>query len=104
MCDCYSHRCEDCENVISMHIADFCVPREVVHVLCPECLRKRTRANEVWSYVLAHKGTPLALELVTDWGHIVRKHGDRWYELRSMIGRAVGIWCDDAKGHGIHLN
>ena len=36
MCDCYFPKCENCDNEISVHIADFCVKRETVKVYCPK--------------------------------------------------------------------
>jgi hypothetical protein len=36
MCDCYWSRCEEtpCRTIVPVHIGDFCVPRERVHVRC----------------------------------------------------------------------
>ncbi len=34
MCDCYSHKCECCEELIPMHIADFEFPREDFKIWC----------------------------------------------------------------------
>ena len=43
MCNCYTTKCEDCETEISVHVADFCVPRSAVKVWCPACVRSRGR-------------------------------------------------------------
>ncbi len=34
MCDCYGHRCECCDELIPMHIADFDYKREAFRVWC----------------------------------------------------------------------
>lgn len=34
MCDCYSHKCEVCDELIPMHIGDFKFPREYFRVWC----------------------------------------------------------------------
>lgn len=34
MCDCYSHKCEVCEETIPMHINDFDDPRDAFKVWC----------------------------------------------------------------------
>ena len=34
MCDCYSHKCELCEELIPMHIGDFEFPREDFKIWC----------------------------------------------------------------------
>lgn len=34
MCDCYEQKCEACDEMILVHIADFCTPRENLQVFC----------------------------------------------------------------------
>ncbi len=34
MCDCYSHKCELCDELIPMHIGDYKFPREDFRVWC----------------------------------------------------------------------
>lgn len=34
MCDCYWQKCEQCDEMIPVHIADFCTPRENIEVFC----------------------------------------------------------------------
>ena len=34
MCDCYGHRCECCEELVPMHIANFKFPRSNFRVWC----------------------------------------------------------------------
>lgn len=36
MCDCYDHKCYECEEQVPMHIADFDYPRSDFKVWCPE--------------------------------------------------------------------
>jgi hypothetical protein len=37
MCDCYEHRCDakGCNELIPIHIGDFCTDRDNLEVLCP---------------------------------------------------------------------
>lgn len=38
MCDCYEQKCEQCAEMIPVHIADFCTPRENLQVFCQKHL------------------------------------------------------------------
>lgn len=38
MCDCYEQKCEQCNEIIPVHIADFCTPRENLQVFCEKHL------------------------------------------------------------------
>lgn len=41
MCDCYQALCSSCQQVlVSTHIADFCISRKDLHVICPRCTPK----------------------------------------------------------------
>jgi len=35
MCDCYRHKCEECEALLPWHIGDFKYPREYFKMWCP---------------------------------------------------------------------
>ncbi len=34
MCDCYAHKCEECDAIVPMHIGDFKFPREAFKAWC----------------------------------------------------------------------
>jgi hypothetical protein len=40
ICDCFSHKCETCENTIEWHIGDFKFPREDFQLWCKDCIDK----------------------------------------------------------------
>ena len=38
MCDCYEAKCQECSELIPVHIKDFCMPRENLQVFCEKHL------------------------------------------------------------------
>ena len=85
MCDCYSAKCEGCGCNMSIHIADFCTPREKVHPYCPRCTRKfkgKYPKGKVFEDEVTY---PREVE-------------------GSKRGQKVVIICDDKKAYGIALN
>ena len=40
MCDCYGHKCECCDELIPMHIADFGFPRDDFRIWCEKHINK----------------------------------------------------------------
>ena len=38
MCDCYEQKCEQCQQMIPVHIADFCTAKENLQVFCDQHL------------------------------------------------------------------
>jgi hypothetical protein len=94
MCDCYGHKCESCENVIAVHIADFCTDRENLKVYCPDCLDAipETDANAVNVFFSKVEDPEVIMN-------------EKWKRVhRSYIGKIVVFICSDKKAHGIYLN
>jgi len=83
MCDCYSVKCENCDNKIAIHIADFCTQRENIKVYCPDCVTLETHFEVVRGPV------------------IFRKNGS---EIKRHTGKRVLFICSDPKAYGICLN
>ena len=95
VCDCYCPKCENCNNEVSIHIADFCVRREKVKVYCPKkaCQfegRKMLGLNN-WKYQY------ICTDMVQDISVIFPNHS-------SYKGKNVLILSTDAKAYGICLN
>ncbi len=38
MCDCYGHKCECCNEIVQMHIADYSYPQTDFKVWCEACV------------------------------------------------------------------
>lgn len=87
MCDCYTHQCEGCGNDISIHIGDFCTPRENIHPYCPKCTRKLPQQKIAGAAKVFE-------DHVTDNQQISRAH----------IGSRVIILCDDEDAYDVSLN
>lgn len=51
MCDCYSHKCECCEELIPVHIADFNYPREDFKVWCKDHIDNAERGSVVFELI-----------------------------------------------------
>jgi hypothetical protein len=90
MCDCYCHKCEGCGCDISIHIADFCTPRENIHPYCPRCTKK-----------LKKQGIPKSAQMFTD---TVTTSGKYSEVEGGKKGQEVIILCDDPDAYGVSLN
>lgn len=95
MCDCYGPKCENCDNWVSIHIADFCVRRETVKVYCPKKVcqfegRKMLGLNN-WKYQY------ICTDLVKEPGTVFPY--SRWYKNKYVL-----ILSTDEKAYGICLN
>ena len=113
MCDCYDHKCENCDATISIHIADFCTPRYNITVFCPACTNKhplartakkegrRPRPNYPAILTMGPKGQPeMWLETVEGASQVRASSG----EVVGRKGQVVLISCYDPNAYGIHLN
>jgi len=50
MCDCYSHKCQICDETVEVHIGDFAFPREDVEVWCKCHLPIGVSGVEIFQY------------------------------------------------------
>ena len=48
MCDCYSHKCEECDNTIPMHIGDFAYPQEDFKCYCKKHIDKAPKGSVIF--------------------------------------------------------
>ena len=107
MCDCYGHKCETCDNLISMHIADWCTIRENVHVFCPACVRsgkvqvasinsEKKEGKDCRTFKIEQVFT----DVVIDKHQVVTSDGIPC----CSSGQLVIIMCEDPAAYGIHLN
>ena len=90
MCDCYVSNCANCDCEISLHIADFCTPRENVIPYCHRCTRKIVRG----------KLTPPDELVFNDMANEVSKGAIQGIKP----GDSVKIYSKDPNAYGIHLN
>jgi hypothetical protein len=97
MCDCYFHKCEECDNQISTHIADFCVPREDVHVLCPKCIKREQYEEQRYVGIFAAKIWICVCEYNNQ---IQNKDG----KAVGRKGQVVVFWSTNAIAYGVNLN
>jgi hypothetical protein len=99
MCDCYNHKCEYCDNYLSIHIADFCVARDIVKVVCPVCLSKINPDGLLTKKVFWDTIQDDHQICVGPNEESVVDDGDT-----NFVGQTVLFLCDDEKAYGIHLN
>ncbi len=124
MCDCYEHKCETCDNVISLHIADFCTKRKNVHVFCPGCvksekiMKKTVRPNNyymekypdnpemhVMEVTQGIKTKQVFVDVVMFKYQVMDKISNKLSSKQvGKKGDVVVILCDDERAYGIHLN
>ncbi|MEK6832741.1 MAG: hypothetical protein AABY32_01725 [Nanoarchaeota archaeon] len=55
MCDCYHHKCENCNNKVNVHIGDFCIEPKDLHILCPKCSKKLIKNDTKINKILDNK-------------------------------------------------
>lgn len=91
MCDCYSHKCEFCNNGVSIHVADFCVRRETISVICPDC-----QAADKYNI---DKCSKMFIDYLDCRQQINGKLKSGRYK-----GRPIIFLCTDSKAYGIHIN
>ena len=100
MCDCYGHRCLFCKNELSIHIADFCTPRESVAVICPDCLAKKANAEIRKEHLVNIKDyKQLYIERLECREQLFGKLANGKYK-----GKIVLLMCKNPKAYGICLN
>ena len=97
MCDCYFHKCLFCKNELSIHIADFCVPREDIVVICPDCCKPDYEKSEADINIAKYKR--LFFGIIEDKNQIDGKLKDGRYR-----GKLVLILSKNPKTYGICLN
>ena len=81
-----------------MHIADWCVPREIVHVVCDWCSRKKANRRHIKNL----SKMPYVKTETVRRSDVVRENG-------NDIGhpgkhRIVLIACEDADAYSVSLN
>ncbi len=57
MCDCYNHKCANCDERIPMHIGDFCLERGEIDVYCSRHIPKNF-SGSVWKWLYPGDGLP----------------------------------------------
>ena len=104
MCDCYQHKCEGCDNTISLHVADFCTKRSNIHVYCPLCLAPapigRISSNPNPLFYKGRQTAKVFADTVSTMHDILDPAGTPV----GRRGQVVVILCDDPDAYGIHLN
>ena len=93
MCDCYYQKCEFCDNEISIHIADFCVERKDIEVICPDCVKYKERGIYTGFYKLMFAG------IIKDRNQVNGKLKNGRYK-----GKLVIMFSKDVDAYGVHLN
>lgn len=56
MCDCYGHKCECCDEIVQMHIADFAFPRENFKVWCKAHIDEAAKGAVVFEVIESFDG------------------------------------------------
>ena len=104
MCDCYELKCEFCDTMISVHVADFCVGRHTVHGCCPACLKKLACGvlNEHDQGSVCGGAFPCAVEASSQ--ITVAASNKRSRKAVGRKGQLVLLWSSDMTAYGIHLN
>ena len=92
MCDCYMHKCESCDNLISVHIADYCTARESVKVYCPDCLHTMPDVDHAKAKVFLGKSDGDVFAVGTN------------KPRRKYNGKTVLFIVEDVHAYGIELN
>lgn len=100
MCNLYSAKCNFCDNMIEMHIADYCTSPENVLVVCHECAEQGLVVPPVFND--------------KQWAHLpqtIERESQVWRYLPEgdtvdigVIGAEVCVYCSDDAAHGISLN
>ncbi len=98
MCDCYYHKCMCCKNHISIHIADFCVPRTDIEVICPDCISHYADNNTQEAVIT---GTIQRLFFVRI---DCKQQVDGTLKDGRYKGKLVLIFSRNKKAYGICLN
>jgi len=98
MCDCYDAQCAGCGRLISVHIGDFCIPRERLHVWCPACIDD---LKVVELYGSASNTLFLMGQKLIFFEPIAREDQVEGYGIGSG---SVLFVIDEPLPHGIHLN
>ena len=99
MCDCYASKCLFCDNKISIHVADFCTPREDIDVICPDCQTYENICTGENKGLNITKYKKLFIDYLFDKCQIVEGKLKGGYK-----GRPVIFLSRDSKSYGIHLN
>jgi hypothetical protein len=89
-----------CGNHVHIHIGDYCVEREMIRVICPDCLVKMARGEHDLAVESGVKAKKVFWDVVENKDTVSGKSG----EEIGVIGSVCLILCDDEKGHDIHLN
>ena len=93
MCDCYDHKCHFCDNEISIHIADFCVKRDTVTMICPDCQCEYVEGFNI------KKHAKFFISHLDCREQVFGKLNDGRYK-----GKPVLFFCTDSKAYGIYIN
>ena len=96
MCDCYCQKCQGCDNEISIHIADFCVKRESVTLLCPDCIEAMATTEESSSVIFQGR---MFICQIEERGQVLGKFKDGKYK-----GKTVLVFSKDPRAYGRNLN
>ena len=58
MCDCYGHKCEKCNEILSVHLEDFDTEREEIKVFCENHLPRDMSDGTLWEWSDSEADTP----------------------------------------------
>lgn len=96
MCDCYSAKCEFCDSMVETHIADFCVPREAIAVVCHECVENGRKVEKDGWYLIDESTIEEPRQVWCE------NFGDT-FDLGTP-GKVVRFYSYDPRAYGVHLN
>jgi hypothetical protein len=110
MCDCYEGLCKFCGNRIDAHIADFCIPREDVDMVCHVCTSKLKygyESEKPIDQMLANLGDEglcyekVFVDFIESQGQIIDAITEK--EI-GEIGRPVLFLTNNQSAYGLRLN
>ena len=50
MCDCYAHKCKECELMLPLHLGDFDTERSEIEVFCEKHLPEEQSDGWLWEW------------------------------------------------------
>ena len=98
MCDCCHLACIECGAFVASHIADFCVQRSSVRVICSQCLDNISSAEDKGGDGFVTK------KVFFDTVLIQEQVEDAEGNSVGLVGQPVVFLVDDEKAYGVHLN
>lgn len=50
MCDCYEHKCAECDEVLDMHLEDYSTDRDEIEVFCDKHIPENLDDGILWEW------------------------------------------------------